>query len=160
MAAPKAKVSRAEQMYGPPPRHKRKVRMTAKMKKKNTALGLVLFLILSVSDRSWGHRRRYTRAQIRALAENAGMQCVTIIPFNRFCYVPWWVAGRLLRRCHFSLLQVKLVNWIAPVLRRLDRFVPLPPLSLIAVFEKPRRAGPSSPAASVEDWNSSSVLVP
>jgi glycosyltransferase involved in cell wall biosynthesis len=109
-------------------------------------------------DRSLGHRRRYTRAQIRALAENAGLQCVTIIPFNRFCYVPWWVAGRLLRRRHFTLLQVKLVNWIAPVLRRLDRFVPAPPLSWIAVFAK--RAGQSSPTASVEKRNSSSVLVP
>ncbi|MBZ5568048.1 MAG: glycosyltransferase [Acidobacteriia bacterium] len=87
-------------------------------------------------DRSLGHRRRYTRDQLHRLAEKAGMRCASIVPFNRACSVPWWFAGRVLRRERFSLLQVKFVNWAAPVLRRLDTWVPLPPLSWIATFEK------------------------
>ncbi|MBZ5627706.1 MAG: glycosyltransferase [Acidobacteriia bacterium] len=97
-------------------------------------------------DRSLGHRRRYTREQLRLLAEKAGMRCTSIVPFNRACSVPWWFAGRVLRRKHFSLLQVKFVNWAAPVLRRLDRWVPLPPLSWIATFEKVQARAPVKPS--------------
>jgi hypothetical protein len=58
------------------------------------------------------------------------------------------LAGRLLRRRHFSLLQVKIVNWITPLIRRLEAYIPLPPLSLIATFEKIRSAGqPQSDAS-------------
>ncbi len=89
-------------------------------------------------DRSLGHRRRYTRDGLRRLADQAGMQCVSITPFNRACSLPWWFSGRLLRRRRFSLLQVKWVNWMTPVLRKLDPYLPLPPLSLIAVIEKRR----------------------
>jgi SAM-dependent methyltransferase len=92
-------------------------------------------------DRSLGHRRRYTRDQLHALGAKSGMQCVSIVPFNRACSLPWWFAGRVLRRRHFSLLQVKTVNWMTPVLRRLERYLPLPPLSLIATFEKVQPAG-------------------
>jgi hypothetical protein len=70
------------------------------------------------------------------LAEKAGLRCASIVAFNRACSVPWWFAGRVLRRKRFSLLQVKFVNWAAPVLRRLDSWLPLPPLSWIATFEK------------------------
>jgi SAM-dependent methyltransferase len=87
-------------------------------------------------DRSLGHRRRYTREQLHRLAEKAGLRCASIVAFNRACSVPWWFAGRVLRRKRFSLLQVKFVNWAAPVLRRLDSWLPLPPLSWIATFEK------------------------
>ena len=89
-------------------------------------------------DRSLGHRRRYTRDGLRRLAEQAGMQCVSITPFNRACSLPWWISGRMLRRRRFSLLQVKWVNWMTPILRKLDPYLPLPPLSLIAVIEKRR----------------------
>jgi SAM-dependent methyltransferase len=93
-------------------------------------------------DRSLGHRRRYTRGQLHELAEKAGMRCVSIVPFNRACSLPWWFAGRVLHRRRFSLLQVKAVNWMTPVLRRVEAYLPLPPLSLIATFEKAGPAGP------------------
>ena len=78
----------------------------------------------------------------------AGMRCVSIVPFNRASSLPWWFAGRILRRRHFSLLQVKTVNWITPLVRRVERYVPLPPLSLIATFEKVPLAGQSHPDVS------------
>ena len=92
-------------------------------------------------DRSLGHRRRYTRDSLRRLADKSGMHCVSITAFNRTCSLPWWFSGRILRRRHFSLLQVKLVNWMTPILRTLDPYLPLPPLSLIAVMEKLRPSG-------------------
>jgi len=87
-------------------------------------------------DRSLGHRRRYTRDRLRLLAEQAGLECVSIIAYNRVCSLPWWVSGRILHRHRFSLLQVKWVNWLTPLLRRIDPYLPLPPLSLIAIMEK------------------------
>jgi glycosyltransferase involved in cell wall biosynthesis len=87
-------------------------------------------------DRSLGHRRRYTPGALRELGSKAGVRCVSIIPFNRISSLPWWFSGRILRRRSFSLLQVKLVNWITPLIRQLDRYTPALPLSLIATFEK------------------------
>lgn len=87
-------------------------------------------------DRSLGHRRRYTPAQLAALAEKAGLRCANVVAYNRASSLPWWFGGRVLRRRRFGIFQVKLVNWITPVLRGVDRYLPLPPLSLIAVFEK------------------------
>ena len=69
------------------------------------------------------------------------MHCVSITAFNRACSLPWWISGRILRRRRFSLLQVKWVNWMTPILRMLDPYLPLPPLSLIAVIEKLRPSG-------------------
>ncbi len=108
-------------------------------------------------DRSLGHRRRYTPAQLRQLAENAGMRCVSIIPYNRACSLPWWISGRLLRRGRFGILQVKFVNWLAPLLRRVDRYLPLPPLSLIATFEK---AAARSAAGTASDNKAGAVCEP
>jgi len=34
-------------------------------------------------------------------------------------------------------MQIKFLNLIVPLLRRLDAWLPLPPLSLIAILEKP-----------------------
>jgi SAM-dependent methyltransferase len=103
--------------------------------------------LFGVIDRSLGHRRRYTREGLHRLAGNAGMQCISIIPFNRACSLPWWISGRILRRRRFTLLQVKWVNWMTPILRKLDAYLPLPPLSLIAVMEKRGPSGRTGLAA-------------
>src|SRR2546430_1930926 len=61
----------------------------------------------------------------------------TMLEFNRVGVVAWWINGKLLRRRAFGLLQIKLLNVLTPVFRMLDKFLPLPPLSLIAVLSKP-----------------------
>jgi hypothetical protein len=87
-------------------------------------------------DRTLGHRRRYSRDALHMLAEKAGMRCASIVSYNRTCSLPWWFTGRVLRRRQFSLLQVKCVDWLTPILRHLETYFPFPPLSLIATFEK------------------------
>ena len=89
-------------------------------------------------DQNLGHRRRYSTAGLRALAANAGMRCVSIVPYNRACSLPWWLAGRVLGRAKFSLFQVKFVNLAVPLLRRIDNYLPMPAMSLVGVFEKVR----------------------
>ncbi len=87
-------------------------------------------------DSHLGHRRRYSRAGLLQVSESAGMTCTSVICYNRACSLPWWFAGRLLRRGQFSLFQVKLVNWMTPFLRVIDKYLPAPAMSMIAVLQK------------------------
>ena len=57
-----------------------------------------------------------------------------MIPFNRAGTWAWYLNGKLLRRRHFGLLQIKLLNLLTPLFRAIDRFFPAPPLSLIAIL--------------------------
>lgn len=88
-------------------------------------------------DEVLGHQRRYTREQLSTLAERAGFAVEAVLPFNRAGAVGWWLNGSLLRRTSLGLWQIKLLNLLTPLLRRLDRWLPLPPLSWIAVLHNP-----------------------
>ncbi|HEX9398472.1 MAG TPA: glycosyltransferase [Anaeromyxobacter sp.] len=88
-------------------------------------------------DEILGHRRRYTEATLRRAALEAGLQPVQILPFNRVGTPAWWLNGKILRRRHFGLLQIATLNFLTPLFRVIDRALPFPPLSLIAVLEKP-----------------------
>ena len=59
-----------------------------------------------------------------------------MLEFNRGSVPGWWLSGRVMRRRTFSLLQIKVLNLLVPLFRVLDRVKVLPPLSLIAIFEK------------------------
>ncbi|HEX9759814.1 MAG TPA: methyltransferase domain-containing protein, partial [Candidatus Acidoferrales bacterium] len=87
-------------------------------------------------DEVLGHHRRYTRQQLVDAGERAGLRAVRVLKFNRSSVPAWWVNGRLLRKRKFGYVQMKVLNLLVPVLRVVDRWIPLPPLSLIAVFEK------------------------
>ncbi len=86
-------------------------------------------------DEALGHKRRYAPEALRKVAAEAGFEVKALVPFNRLSSLPWFLNGRILRRHHFGLFQIKVVNWLTPLLRLLDRLLPLPPLSLIAVLQ-------------------------
>ena len=88
-------------------------------------------------DEVLGHRRRYTEETLRRAAAEAGFLTTEVLRFNRLSSLPWYLNGRILRRRTFGYFQILAVDWMTPVLRRIDRFLPLPPLSLIAVLERP-----------------------
>jgi SAM-dependent methyltransferase len=88
-------------------------------------------------DEVLGHQRRYTRESLGQLAISANFELEKMIEFNRVGVVAWWVNGRLLRRRTFDLWQIKMLNAMTPVFRAIDKVLPLPPLSLIAVIRKP-----------------------
>jgi glycosyltransferase involved in cell wall biosynthesis/phospholipid N-methyltransferase len=87
-------------------------------------------------DEVLGHRRRYTEASLRQVASEAGLTVTHVLRFNRVSSLPWWLNGRVLRKKNFGLLQIKIVDWITPISRVVDPFLPFPPLSLIAVMER------------------------
>lgn len=87
-------------------------------------------------DEVLGHRRRYTRESLAALASDCGFTVATMLEFNRAGSAAWFVNGRILRRRTFGLGQIWLLNLLTPLFRRVDRLLPLPGLSLIAVMER------------------------
>ena len=89
-------------------------------------------------DKVLGHHRRYTKSHFTEVAARAGFQLENLLSFNRFGSPAWWLNGRLLRRKTFGLWQIKMLNFLTPLVRGIDRFLPLPPLSIIAVLRKPR----------------------
>ena len=93
-------------------------------------------------DEVLGHCRRYTEEQLAAVSRDAGFEVEEILKFNRPGVPAWWLNGKILRRTTFGLGQIRLLNALTPVFRRIDSWLPLPPLSLIAILRKSgNRAG-------------------
>jgi glycosyltransferase involved in cell wall biosynthesis/phospholipid N-methyltransferase len=86
-------------------------------------------------DEVLGHKRRYTEAALRRLAEDAGFAMKVLRPFNRVGSAAWWLNGKILRRRTFGLGQIMALNLLTPLFRAVDGSLPLPALSLIAVLE-------------------------
>jgi SAM-dependent methyltransferase len=91
-------------------------------------------------DEVLGHARRYDRARLKNVAAQAGLEVEALFSFNRIGMPAWLLNGRLLRRRHFGLGQVLLLNWLTPLFRLVDRFLPWPGLSLILVARRPPRS--------------------
>ncbi len=92
--------------------------------------------LFSSLDKVLGHKRRYTRKTLKEAGEKAGLALEKMIMFNRLGTLGWFINGKILKRKHFSLLQITFLNMIVPVLRLLDKIPLIAPLSLIAVFVK------------------------
>jgi glycosyltransferase involved in cell wall biosynthesis len=87
-------------------------------------------------DEVLGHCRRYTVEQLADVSQRAGFGVEQIIKFNRPGVAGWWLNGKLLRRRKFGLAQIRLLNLLTPLFRVVDSWLPLPPLSIIAVLRK------------------------
>ncbi len=95
-------------------------------------------------DEILGHRRRYTEASLRALAAETGFEVLEVLRFNRVGTPAWWLNGKVLRRRHFGFAQIRMLNLLTPLFRRVDRLLPFPPLSLVAVMRAGAGRGPAS----------------
>jgi SAM-dependent methyltransferase len=96
-------------------------------------------------DEMLGHVKRYSRLELREALEKNGFRVEQILDFNRLTTPAWWINGRLLRRRHFSRVQLKFVNHLTWLIRLLDRVLPWHGTSLIAVA----RRGPEPETDSV-----------
>lgn len=104
-------------------------------------------------DEVLGHFRRYTEKQLCDVAIQAGFRVEQMLKFNRPGVPAWWLNGRILRRRTFGIAQIRILNFLTPLFRLVDRWLPLPPLSLIAILRK--EDGSSSPGSvTVSDANS------
>jgi glycosyltransferase involved in cell wall biosynthesis len=99
-------------------------------------------------DEVLGHHRRYTVDQLTAVAKQAGFRVEKLLKFNRPGVIAWWLNGRVLHRKTFGLGQIRMLNFLTPIFRLLDPWLPLPPLSIIAILRKEEgRTGSSASAA-------------
>jgi glycosyltransferase involved in cell wall biosynthesis len=102
-------------------------------------------------DEVLGHFRRYTQGQLVGVAEQAGFQVEQVLKFNRPGVPAWWLNGRILRRRTFGIGQIRVLNILTPLFRLVDGWLPLPPLSIIAILRKecgPVHATSVGPSAS------------
>ncbi len=92
-------------------------------------------------DRAIGHHRRYTKASLGRALGNAGYLDPDCLYFNWLGILGWWFNGRLLGRTTPPAAQVGMIEKLVPLLRGLERAVPLPlGLSLIAISRRPAAA--------------------
>lgn len=87
-------------------------------------------------DRILGHFRRYTKAEFETKLSAAGFSIDCIFPFNRSTYPGWLLNAKLLKRRRLSRFQLALFDRAVPLLRHLDRYLPWPETSLIAVCSR------------------------
>ncbi|MBK9515742.1 MAG: glycosyltransferase [Anaeromyxobacter sp.] len=90
--------------------------------------------VFGTLDEVLGHKRRYTKATLAALAAAAGFEVAELLEFNRVGRPAWWLNGRLLKRRDFGLFQIMALNLLTPLFRLVDRALPFEALSLIAVL--------------------------
>jgi len=88
-------------------------------------------------DSALDHKQRYTPERLRQALLDAGFDVERVFDFNRFSVPGWYLNGKLLRRKTFSRVQLKLVDTLMPVLKRIDRLWPWRGLSIIAIGVKP-----------------------
>jgi 2-polyprenyl-3-methyl-5-hydroxy-6-metoxy-1,4-benzoquinol methylase len=91
-------------------------------------------------DRILGHFRRYTRPEFEMKIAAAGFALERVFTFNRATYPGWILNSKLLRRKGLSRVQLVLFDRMIPLLRRLDRYLPWPATSLVAVCRRPAEA--------------------
>ena len=93
-------------------------------------------LLFGEIDRSVGHERRYSRAPLRSLLEQAGLEPIELRYVNPLGAIGWFASSRLLQRDQVPAGPLRAYDRLVPMLRRLDR-LPLPfGLSLWAVARR------------------------
>jgi hypothetical protein len=74
---------------------------------------------------------------LRQRSEEVGFEVERILSFNRIGVLPWFVSGKILRKKTFGRFQLKIYDSLVWLWRILDRVLPLPGLSIIAILARP-----------------------
>lgn len=92
-------------------------------------------------DRELGYRRRFSKADITQLFESVGMLTESTQTFNRLGTLAWWTNSKLLGSRRISRITLKLFDKTVWLWRLIDRLIPLPGLTMVAVGRKPGAKG-------------------
>ncbi len=90
-------------------------------------------------DAVLGHHRRYSADELRSKMRQADFVVEEMLQFNRVTRFGWRLNGRWLKRKGFGRLQLWLFDHFVWLWRRMDRFLPWPAVSLIAIGKKSAR---------------------
>ncbi|HEY3998266.1 MAG TPA: glycosyltransferase [Candidatus Xenobia bacterium] len=94
-------------------------------------------LLYGSMDAALEHRERYTQQHLRQSLTSAGFVVERIFDFNRGSVPGWMLNGQILKRKTFARSQLKALEMLTPLLRRIDRVFPWSGLSIIGVGVKP-----------------------
>jgi 2-polyprenyl-3-methyl-5-hydroxy-6-metoxy-1,4-benzoquinol methylase len=84
------------------------------------------------------HFRRYTKAELNAKIEEAGLNIERQRYFNMLGIAAWFFTNRIMRRSMAGPAQYSLYDRLVPVLRTIERLVPPPAgLSLVTICRSP-----------------------
>jgi glycosyltransferase involved in cell wall biosynthesis len=87
-----------------------------------------------------GHHRRYSVEELRSKLEQSGFEIERMIEFNRITWPAWFINGRIFRKQTFSRFQIRVFDRLVPLWKALDRALPWPSVSIIAVAKKRMKA--------------------
>jgi glycosyltransferase involved in cell wall biosynthesis len=87
-------------------------------------------------DRTLGHRRRFSQAQLRSLLEQNGFTVQAMRHLNKIGTVGWWLFGNLLHRKRISKVMLKVFDKSVWFWRHFDGVLPWTGLSLVGVGVK------------------------
>ncbi|MEK6406212.1 MAG: glycosyltransferase [Acidobacteriota bacterium] len=93
--------------------------------------------LFSTLDEVLGHRQRYTVTELENALTKTGFLVEKVFDFNRVSVPGWWLNGKVLRRKGFSRVQLKILDTLVPILRRIDRGWPWSGISIIGIGVKP-----------------------
>lgn len=94
--------------------------------------------LYSSLDHVLEHVKRYSRKELEERMKQAGFENLLLKEFNHFGVPGWLLNGIILKKKHFSRIQLKIYNMLTPLIQRIDPLFPWPGLSLVAIGEKPR----------------------
>jgi glycosyltransferase involved in cell wall biosynthesis len=87
-------------------------------------------------DQHLGHHRRYGKRELKNKLEAVGFKIIFLTYFNRIGILGWFLNSKILRRKRLPSFQLRIYNFLVPLLK-LEKFFPLPfGISLLAVAEK------------------------
>lgn len=93
--------------------------------------------LMSPYDHAVGHCRRYTKTSARALLAGAGFSVVRAQYFNALGALGWLWTYKLLKKDEPGEGAVKILEFLVPLLKRIERVLPMPfGISVIAVGKK------------------------
>jgi SAM-dependent methyltransferase len=95
-------------------------------------------------DRAFGHQRRYTKPELEAKLERAGLETLELRHVNPAGALGWLVQARLLRRQHLPRVGLAIYDRLVPAFRAADPLRTPFGLSLWAVAKTPGTASASA----------------
>jgi len=87
-------------------------------------------------DRAMGHERRFSKQDLTALLEGAGLRVEKTRSINKIGALSWWLFGKVFRQTRISKAPLKLFDKTVWIWRRIDGLMPWPGLSLIAIARR------------------------
>ncbi|MGA1865628.1 MAG: glycosyltransferase, partial [bacterium] len=87
-------------------------------------------------DRVLAHKRRYKKKEIEELLAEKGFAVEYLKTFNKISFLAWFFNGNILKRRHFSKIQLKCFDLLVWFWKMIDPFLPWPGQSIVVVAKK------------------------